>query len=66
MNAAKINNPSESGSEERGGVSRAHSRLKENDTIPLALTRAVFERVKKVFFTLSMKNFNQTMLQTFY
>ncbi len=24
MNAAKVNNPSESGSEERGGVSRAH------------------------------------------
>ncbi len=66
MNAAKVNNPSENGSEERGGVSRAQQHLKENDTIWLALKRAVFERVKKVFFTLPVKNLNQTMLQTFH
>ncbi len=36
-------------SEERGGVSRALSHLKENDTIRLALKRAVFDRLKKVF-----------------
>ncbi len=39
----KVNNPSESSSEERGGVSRALSHLKENDTIWLALKRAVFD-----------------------
>ncbi len=66
MNAAKVNNPSENGSEERGGVSRAQQHLKENDTIRLALKRAVFERVKNVFFTLPVKNLNQTMLQTFH
>ncbi len=61
---AKVNSPSVS-LEERGGVSRALSHLKENDTIPLALKRAVFDRLKKLFFTLPMKNFNQMMLQTF-
>ncbi len=50
MNAAKVNSPSESGSEERGGVSRAHLHLKENTTKQLALKRAVFDRFKKVFF----------------
>ncbi len=64
MNAAKVNSPLES-AEERGGVSRV-SYLKENDTIELALKSAVFDRLKKVFFTLPMKNFNQTMLQTFH
>ncbi len=44
MNAAKVNSPSESG-EERGGVSRALFHLKENDTISLALKRAVFDRL---------------------
>ncbi len=34
--------------------------------IPLTLTRAVFDRKKKYFFTLTMKHFNQTMLQTFH
>ncbi len=34
-------------SEERGGVSRALSHLKENDTIRLALKTAVFDRLKK-------------------
>ncbi len=55
MDAAKINSPSESGSEERGGVSRALSRLKKNYMIPLALKRAVFDRLKGVFFTTNVK-----------
>ncbi len=33
MNVAKVNSPSESCPEERGGVRRALSHLKENDTI---------------------------------
>ncbi len=41
MNAAEVNSPSESGWEERGGVSRALSHLKENDTIGLALKIAI-------------------------
>ncbi len=48
INAAKVNSPSVS-SEERGGVSRALSHLKENDTIRLALKRAVFDRLKRCF-----------------
>uniref|UniRef100_A0A8C1PG57 Uncharacterized protein n=1 Tax=Cyprinus carpio TaxID=7962 RepID=A0A8C1PG57_CYPCA len=61
MNAAKVNSLSESSSEERGGVSRAHLHLKENATKRLALKRAVFDRVKKVIFTLPLRNFNQTI-----
>ncbi len=57
MNAAKVNSPSESGSEERGGVSRAHLHLKENATKLLALKRAVFDRVKKVFFYTTIEKF---------
>ncbi len=45
MNAGEVNSPSESGSEERGGVSRAHKYLKESHTIRLALKRAVFDRL---------------------
>ncbi len=66
MNASKVNSPSESGSEERGGMSRAHLHLKENATKRLVLTRAVFDRFKKCYFTLPMRIFNQTMLQTFH
>ncbi len=66
MNAVKVNSPSESSLEERGGVSRALSHLKENDTILLALKRAVFDRHIFLFFTLPKKNFNQIMLQTFH
>ncbi len=52
MNAGKVNSPSESRSEERGGVSRANLHLKGNATKLLALKRAVFDRVKKgVFYT---------------
>ncbi len=50
MNAAKVNSPSESSTEERGGVSRAHLHLKENAPKRRALTRVVFDRFKKVFF----------------
>ncbi len=37
MNATKVDSPSESSSEERGGVSRANLHLKENATKRLAL-----------------------------
>ncbi len=56
MNAAKVNSPLESRLEERGGVKRAHSHLKENDTIRLALKRDVFDRlIKGVFYTTNEK-----------
>ncbi len=57
MNAAKVNSPSESGSEERGGVSRAHLHLKENATKRLALTRTVFDRFKKELFYTTVETF---------
>ncbi len=50
MNATKVDSPSESSSEERGGVSRANLHLKENATKRLALKIAGFDRVKKIFF----------------
>ncbi len=62
MNSAKVNSPSESSWEERGGVSRALSHLKENYTTRLALKELFLTGYKKgVFFTLPMKHFNQTM-----
>ncbi len=48
MHVAKVYRLSESGSEERAKVSRAHLHLKQHATIQLALDRAVFERVKTV------------------
>ncbi len=50
MNAAKVSCLSESGSEERGGVRRAHLHLKQRAIKQLALGRAVFDRVKKSGF----------------
>ncbi len=47
--------------EERGGVSRAHYHLKQHGLDQRAENRADFVRVK-VFFTLPLKNFNQSML----
>ncbi len=41
MNVAKVYRLSESGSEERGGMSRAHLHLKEHATKRLAVNRAV-------------------------
>ncbi len=49
MNVAKVNSPSVS-AWKRGMESAELSHLKENDTIRLALTIAVFDRFKKVFF----------------
>ncbi len=46
MDAAKVNSPSV-----RGGVSSALSHLKENDTIRLALKRAVFDWLKIAVYT---------------
>ncbi len=57
MNAAKVYHLSESGSEERGGVSRAHLHLKEHATKRLAVNRAVFDRVKRVLFYITIENF---------
>ncbi len=50
MNAAKVYHLSESGSEERRGVSRAHLHLKRHVIKRLAVDRAVFDRVKTVLF----------------
>ncbi len=49
MNVAKVNSPFSERSEESGRVSRALSHLKDNDTIRLALKRAVFDRQKISF-----------------
>ncbi len=57
MNAAKVYRLSESGSEERGGVSRAHLHLKRHARIQLALDRAVFDRVKTVLFYTTIEEF---------
>ncbi len=58
----KVNSPSESGSEERGGVSRAHLHLKQHAIIRLAADRTVFDMVKTVLFYTTIEKFNQTML----
>ncbi len=57
MNAAKVYHLSESGMEERGGVSRAHLHLKLNAIIQLALERAVFDGVKTVLFYTNIEKF---------
>ncbi len=57
MNAAKVYHLSESSSEERGGVSRAHLNIKWHARIQLALDRAVFDRVKRVLFYTTIENF---------
>ncbi len=55
MNAAEVNSPPESGSEERVRVSGALSHLKKNDTICVIVS--VFDRVKRVFFYTSNYTF---------
>ncbi len=57
MNAAKVYRLSESGSEERGGVSRAHLILKQHAKKQLAVDRADFDRVKTVLFYTTIENF---------
>ncbi len=57
MNAAKVYHLSEKGSEERGGVSRAHLHLKQHARIQLALDRAVFDWVKTVLFYTTIDKF---------
>ncbi len=49
MNAAKVNSPSVS-ARKKGAESPELFHLKENDTIRLALKRAVFDRLKKKTF----------------
>ncbi len=46
--------------EERGGVSRSLSHLKENDT-----TQAVFDRVKKLFFYTTNEKFEPNVVIDF-
>ncbi len=48
MNADKVYRLSESGSEERGGVSKAHLHLKRHTTKRLGENRADLDRVKTV------------------
>ncbi len=62
MNAAKVYSLSESGSEERDGVSRARLHLKEHATKRLAVNSTVFDKVKGCCFTLPLRNLNQSML----
>ncbi len=51
MNVAKVYHLSQSGLEERDGVSRSHLHLKEHALKPLAENRADFDKVKRVFYT---------------
>ncbi len=57
MNVAKVYRLSESGSEERGGVRRAHLHLKRHARKQLALKRAVYDKVKRVLFYTTTENF---------
>ncbi len=57
MNPAKVYRFSESGSEEGGGVSRAHLHLKQYARKQLAVDRAVFDRVKTVLFYTTIEQF---------
>ncbi len=43
--------------EERGGVSRAHLHLKQHATKQVDFRRAVFDRVKRVFFYTTIEKF---------
>ncbi len=58
MNMDKVYRFSESGSEERGGVSsRAHLHLKRHATIWLAVNRADFDTMKTVLFYTNIEKF---------
>ncbi len=57
MNVDKVYHLSESGSEERGGVSRAHLHLKRHARKQLAMNIAVFDRVKTVLFYTTIEIF---------
>ncbi len=48
--------------EERGRVSRAHWHLKQHGLDQRDENRADFDSVKEVFFTLPLRNFNQSIL----
>ncbi len=50
MNAVKVYRLSESGLEERGGVSRAHLHIKWNAIKQCAVDRLFFDIVKTVLF----------------
>ncbi len=57
MNADKVYRLSESGSEERGGVSKAHLHLKQHATIRLGENRADFDMMKTVLFYANIEKF---------
>ncbi len=57
MNVAKVYRLSESGSEERRGVSRAHLHLKRHAIKQLVLDTADFDRVKTVLFYTTIEKF---------
>ncbi len=57
MNADKVYRLSESSSEERGGVSKAHLHLKRHATIRLAVNRADFDTMKTVLFYTNIDTF---------
>ncbi len=50
MNAVKVNSPAVSAQKRGAGSAELFFHLKENDTIRLALKRAVFDRLKKCVF----------------
>ncbi len=64
MNVAKVYHLSENGSEERGGVSRAHLHLKRHARIQLAL--AVFDRVKMELFYTTIEKFQPNYVRLFF
>ncbi len=57
MNADKVYRLSESGSEERGGVSKAHLHLKRHATKRLGENRADLDWVKTVLFYANIEKF---------
>ncbi len=57
MNVAKVYRLSESGSEERGGLRRAHLHLRRHARKQLALKIAFFNRVKRVLFYTTIEKF---------
>ncbi len=57
MNAAKVYHLSESGSEERGRVSRAHLHLKQHTIKRFAADRAVLYSVKTLLFYTTTEKF---------
>ncbi len=62
---AEVYRLSESGLEERGGVSRAHLHLKRHAIKRLAVDKAVFNRVKTVLFYTIIEKFQPNYVTDF-